>query len=98
MKEDLKTARARTEDPDNLLILSAGASTSTELSDNLVPLDSRLQQIAGGSMVSLNARAAHTLLSQGSADQMNMSGASALFTALLEDLPSTIGRRARTTE
>ena len=94
VKEDLKTARARTGDPDNLLIFSAGASTSTELSDNLVPLDSRLQQIAGGSMVSLNARAAHTLLSRGSADQMNMSGASALFMALLEELhpPSVVER------
>jgi hypothetical protein len=60
--EDLIELANNLGDPDKLSIFSAGTSLLPGLTKHLIPLDARLQTIAGGARVSLNTRLARKAL------------------------------------
>jgi len=60
--DDITTAAAELHDPDRLLVISAGARGPGGLAGVMVPADSRLQAVLGGTRQALNARIAAHLL------------------------------------
>jgi len=60
---DLLKARSGFDDPDLLLVVSAGAKCVDQLSANIVPTSADLQHAVGGSLVSLNVRIARWIVS-----------------------------------
>ena len=60
--KDVKTLVETLRDPERLSIFSAGTSSLPGLDDHLVPIDARLQTIAGGARRSLNIRLARKAL------------------------------------
>jgi hypothetical protein len=60
--EDLKGLASNLGDPDKLSIFSAGTASLPGLNEHLIPLDARLQTIAGGARRSLNIRLARKAL------------------------------------
>jgi hypothetical protein len=55
-------ARSLLETPELLVVVSGGTKREVEFSTNLIPCDSRLQPLLGGSLTSLNARVARYIL------------------------------------
>lgn len=84
--EDLLAARGVLRDPEQLLLVSAGASLNGRLSGNLVPLDARFQAEVGGARVSLNARAARYILERAEGE-LRASAVRREFAARLRELP-----------
>jgi hypothetical protein len=62
VRDDLLAARSLLEIPELLVVVSGGTKREVELSRNLIPCDSRLQPLLGGSLTSLNARTARFIL------------------------------------
>jgi len=62
VRDDLILARSLLATPDLLVVVSAGTKRDADFSSNLVPCDSRLQTLLGGSLTSLNARIARYIL------------------------------------
>lgn len=65
MQEDLIHASETLQKPESLVVLSAGTQSLTGLQPHLVPFDSRLRQLIGGGMLSLNVRTAREILRRG---------------------------------
>lgn len=64
-RDDITAAAAELQDPDRLLVVSAGARGPGGLSGLMVPADARLQAVLGGTRQALNARIAARLLRAG---------------------------------
>jgi hypothetical protein len=62
VRDDLLAARSLLETPELLVVVSGGTKREVEFSTNLIPCDSRLQPLLGGSLTSLNARVARYIL------------------------------------
>jgi hypothetical protein len=62
--DDLLSAKEALEDSDLLMIISAGVKSSGDFSDNLLPMDARMEKTLGGSRGALNARMVHHLMGE----------------------------------
>jgi hypothetical protein len=86
-REDILDAAAAVANADRLIVVSAGADRSGSLADLLVPADSRLQGVFGGSKLSLNVRvAAHVI----SSAVLGRAAASAALADLARTQPAPI--------
>jgi len=63
--DDIMAAASELQDPDRLLVISAGARRPGLLAGLIVPADARLQAVLGGTRQALNARIAARLLRAG---------------------------------
>jgi hypothetical protein len=64
-RDDIIAAASELQDPDKLLVISAGARGLGLLAELMVPADARLQAVLGGTRQALNARIAARLLRAG---------------------------------
>ena len=93
-QSDLLKARAALNNPDLLVIISAGTSSSGELANNLVPADARLENVFGKSRIVLNARVAEMVLRQFKSGEIRASKVASYLGELIRGLPpSTYPKR-----
>jgi hypothetical protein len=86
---DAAEAARRLSSDEQLMVVSAGArSSGNGLSPFLLPLDSRLTQIVGGSRISLNARAAAFVVETASETGLTRTTVSEFLATRLADLPA----------
>ena len=85
---------------EQLMVVSAGARSSTSaLTAFLVPVDSRLSQVVGGSRISLNARTAALVLKSAGQSDFTRSAASEFLSSRLAPLsPAVVHNRTAMTD
>ncbi|GAB6062554.1 hypothetical protein [Deferrisoma palaeochoriense] len=88
LAEDLLATRGALRHPEQLLLVSAGATVNGELSENVVPLDARFQSVVGGARVSLNVRAARYILKRAAGEALRASEVRQEFEKRLQALPA----------
>jgi len=85
--QDLMEVVGALRDPDRLSIFSAGTGSLSGLDDHLIPLDARLQTVAGGARRSLNIRLARKALLEMGKNGPTLSALRTKFTKLLAKQP-----------
>ncbi len=99
VRDDLLKARSLLRTPEHLVVVSAGTKKDPELYQNLVPADSRLQKILGGSMTSLNARIARFILEKYPSETLRATTVIQEFEGLLSTLSkNSMEKRALVTD
>jgi len=88
IKDDLELSRQALADPELLMIISAGSGVGGVFSRHILPCDSRLQTVLGGSLMSLNARVARRLLENAEPDAL-------VYTQLRKKLDALMEGRVR---
>jgi hypothetical protein len=98
--EDLKNLARNLGDPDRLSIFSAGTGSLPGLNEHLIPMDARLQTIAGGARRSLNTRLARKALLELRRSAPTHAALSRKFKRLLAQQPqlTSYGRAPMTDE
>jgi hypothetical protein len=86
-KADLTKAQTLLQDPDLLVIVSAGSKPDKVLGPNMVPCDSRLEHVFGKSRMALNLRVAEALIQHFPEKQLRASNVAAHLSEILEGLP-----------
>ena len=86
-KADLTKAQTLLDDPDLLVIVSAGSKPDKVLGPNMVPCDSRLEHVFGKSRMALNLRVAEALIQHFPQKQLRASNVAAHLGEILEGLP-----------
>jgi hypothetical protein len=80
LSDDIDAASEAIDDPDRLVVISAGArSVSPAVSRHLLEVDARLQSEVGGSMISLNVRIAQDLLKRRRRKGVSLSAAQSVY-------------------
>jgi hypothetical protein len=83
IQDDLLAARSVLADPATLIVVSAGARGRGPLAESMIDCSARLQAALGGSLMSLNARVARSIIERGPTYPWTVGR----FQRLLEELP-----------
>jgi hypothetical protein len=94
--DDLREARLRLSDPEQLSIISAGTAALGGLTEHLLPCDAGLQHLVGGARSSLNPRLARLALASLKGRKPTCSALGEFFSSLLAERKET-ARPRRTT-
>jgi hypothetical protein len=93
--DDLKRARKNLRSSDTLCIISAGTENADGLTENMLPCDARLQQVVGGSLISLNVRIARKILLEAKDCPIQASVLSGRYGEFLSSLGVDVMKRDR---
>jgi len=87
LQKDLLAAEQQMDDPTRLFVVSAGIGPS-DISHLQVPLDARFQAVLGGTLGSLNVRAAKTLIEDSATHRWNGKVVRDMFLQRQRSLPA----------
>lgn len=91
VEEDLAAAIELVHDPDQVIIVSVGKTTLCDaLASFVLPIDSRLKQVVGGTMLSLNVRVAAYVLNELSGPKLSFKKVCSDVERLMVSLPKLV--------